>query len=84
MTEIEVPQALLDKLDKTVLNLTPHRWLYSVVPASNTTGFNNFHIYLAGFCSNCKTAFSAIIPQGKHGEYRETTIPVPKHGCEGE
>lgn len=64
-----------------------HNWLYSVVPARmSTTNFVGQYqtvpevsIYLAGYCRNCRKAFSVPIPFG--ADYQETQLSIPKFGC---
>ena len=72
-----------------------HRWLYSVVPARAAEYINDtiepeeiryrplseIGIYLAGFCGDCRRAFSVPIPFGT--AYEEVQLDVPKFGCVG-
>lgn len=59
-----------------------HNWMYSIVPGPN------FEIYLAGFCKNCKKAFTKRLTvdraQLKTTDVRYTRVEdLEKYGCKG-
>jgi hypothetical protein len=54
-----------------------HNWMYSIVPGPE------FQIYLAGYCKNCRTAFTRLLPTGYPTETRYVDVSVDKYGCVG-
>lgn len=56
-----------------------HNWLYSIVPGPN------FEIYVAGFCKNCKTAFTKRLYVSRFSDNptKYTNVEVEKYGCVG-
>lgn len=56
-----------------------HNWMYSIIPGPN------FDIYVAGFCKNCKTAFTKSIAASRFSDnpIMYTAVDVDKFGCVG-
>ena len=58
-----------------------HNWMYSIVPGPA------FEIYLAGFCKNCRIAFTHKLKvatfRTDQYSYFPTDTDVPKYGCIG-
>ena len=79
MTE-SLPAFLQEKKEAAEEVNYHHNWLYSVVPA----GSNGYVPYLAGYCKNCRKAFTVALPiDAAPGFYVEQQLDIPRWGCVG-